>query len=271
MIAGAVVALLWLLAAPAQESLEAPLPEGNALARSMLGRQRAREDALDRYTYDVEEVLEHLDSKDRVSKRESEGYEVFYVKGLPLRRQVSKDGRPLDAKAQGKEDERVRQRAQKLQQGLVAREQVGVRVSQILERFDFRSLLREVRDGRPVLLLEFKPLPGKRDLDRDHVLRALAGRLRVDEQERAVVHAEIRNTQGIKFALGLAASLKSLDVEMDFRRLEEGVWLPERVVASYTGRMFLVKGFKRRHTTSYSNYRRFEAETEEHYDTSVPP
>ncbi len=267
----AVVALLLQLEAPFQESVEPALPEGNALARSMLGRQRAREDALDRYTYDVEEVLEHLDSKDRVSRRESEGYEVFYLRGLPLRRQVSKQGRPLDAQAQAKEDAKVRERSQKVQQGRVTREQVGVRLSQILERYDFRTLAREDRGARPVLVLEFEPRPGKRDLDSDHVLRALSGRLWVDEQERAIVHAEIRNSQGIKFALGLAASLKSLEVEMDFRRLEEGVWLPERVAASWAGRMFVFKSLRRRHTTLYSNYRRFEAETEEHYDTSVPP
>lgn len=260
-----------LLAGPVvQEPLPAPLPEGNALARSMLGRQRAREDALDTYTYDVEEAQEHLDSKDRVTKRESESFQVFYVKGLPVRRQVAKNGRPLDAKAQAKEDARVRERVQKVQQGRVTREQVGVRLSQILERYEFRSVARESRAGRDTLVLEFEARPGKRDLDSDNVLRALAGRLWVDEAERAVAHAEIRNTQGIKVALGLGASLKSLDVAMDFRRLEDGVWLPERVVARVAGRMFVFKGFRRRQVTSFSNYQRFVAESEESYDTRVP-
>lgn len=260
-----------LLAGPAAQLPDAPaLPEGNALARSMLGRQRAREEALDKYTYDVEEAFEHLDSKDNVTKRGSEGFEVFYVKGLPVRRQVSKDGRLLDAKAQAKEDRRVRERVEKLEQGRITREQVGVRISQILERYDFRTLSRESRDGRDSLLLEFQARPGKRDLDSDNVLRALAGRLWVDEQERVVVHAEIRNTQGIKFALGLGASLKSLDVSLDFRRLEDGVWLPERVVARISGRMLIFKGFRRRQITRYSNYRRFVTEVEERYDSPVP-
>jgi hypothetical protein len=33
--------------------VEAPLPDGNALVRSMVGRQRTREETLKRYTYDV--------------------------------------------------------------------------------------------------------------------------------------------------------------------------------------------------------------------------
>ncbi len=261
---------LLLASPPAQLPDAAPLPEGNALARSMLGRQRAREAALDTYTYDVEEAVEQLDAQERVTKRESEGFQVFYVKGLPLRRQVSRNGRPLDAKAQAREDRRLRERVEKLEEGRVAREEVGVRISQILERYDFRTTSRERRAGRDSLVLEFQARPGKRDLDSDHVLRALAGRLWVDEAERAVVHAEIRNTQGIKFALGLGASLRSLAMVMDFRRLEDGVWLPERIEARLAGRMFIFKSFRRRHVTSYANYQRFVTETEESYDTPVP-
>jgi hypothetical protein len=262
--------LLLLLALPARQQDAPPLPEGNALAQSMLGRQRAREALLDKYTYDVEEAEEQLDSKGRVTKRESEAFEVFYVKGLPVRRQVGKNGRPLDAKQQAKEDARVKERVTRIEQGRVTREQVGLRISQILERYEFRTLARQERGGRPTLELQFEARPGKRDLDSDNVLRALAGTLWVDEEERAVAGAAVRNTQGIKFALGLGASVKSLEIGMDFRRLEAGVWLPERVVATYSGRMLLFKSFRRRHVTKYSNYRRFEADTEEIYDTPVP-
>lgn len=249
---------------------EAPLPEANALVRSMVGRQRAREEALNRYTYDVLVTEEHLDGQGRATKRESEAFEVFYVKGLPVRRQVARDGRPLDAKAQAKEDASVREKVEKIQAGRVAREQPGVRLSQVLERYDFRTLSRETHGGRSVLRLEFKPLPGKRDLERDNVLRALRGRLVVDEADAAVLHAELENSQGIKFAWGLGASLRSLELAMDFRRMEDGVWLPLKLEAAFQGRMLLFKGFRRRQVTSFSNFRRFTTETEERYDTDVP-
>jgi hypothetical protein len=249
---------------------EASLPEGNALVRSMLGRQRAREEALNRYTYDVMVTNEHLDGQGRVTKRESEAFEVFYVKGLALRRLTARDGRPLDAKAQAREDAAVREKVDRIRQGRVAREQPGVRLSQILERYDFRTVTRELSEGRSVLLLEFQPLPGKRDLERDNVLRALKGRLLVDEAEAAVLRAELQNTQGIKFALGLGASLRSLNLVLDFGRMEDGVWLPLRVETAFQGRMLLFKSFRRRQTTTFSNFRRFSADTEERYDTHVP-
>ncbi len=248
----------------------AALPEGNALVRSMVGRQRAREDALNRYSYDVLIAEEHLDGQGRVTKRESEAFEVFHVKGLAVRRRVARDGRALDAKVQAREDAAVRTKVERIQQGRVAREQPGLRLSQILERYDFRALAREMRAGRSVVLLEFQPLPGRRDLERDNVLRALRGRLLVDEADAAVLRAELQNTQGIKFALGLGASLRSLTLSLEFRRMEDGVWLPLRVEAAFQGRMLLFKAFRRRQTTTFSNFRRFSTETEERYDTDVP-
>jgi hypothetical protein len=264
-------ALALLASAPERAVLvEAPLPDGNALVRSMVGRQRAREEALNRYTYDVIVSDEHLDGQGRVTKRESEAFEVFYVKGLALRRRTARNGQALDAKAQAREDAAVRERVQRIREGRVAREQPGIRLSQILERYDFRTLARETREDRSVLRLEFRPLPGKRDLERDNVLRALQGRLLVDEADAAVQRAELQNSQGIKFALGLGASLKSLSLTLDFRRMEDGVWLPLRVEAAFQGRMLLFRSFRRHQVTSFSNFQRFTTETEERYDSDVP-
>jgi hypothetical protein len=248
----------------------APLPEGNAFVGSLVGRQRQREEALNRYTYDVLEAREDLDKSGAVSKRETKRYEVFYVKGLPLRRLVEANGRPLSPGEQQKEDREVHERVDKVAQGRVAREQPGIRISQILERYDFHAVAREDAGGRSILVLDFTARPGKRPLDSDNVLRALAGRLWVDEVDLAVVRAEIRNSAGIKFGLGLGASVKSLDIAMEFRRMDDGVYLPLRVTGTASGRILLFKGFRKRETTTYSDYRRFEVDSREEFDTGVP-
>ncbi len=255
---------LALLAALAQDvHTPAPLPEGNAYVRGLVGRQRAREESLNRYTYDVLEADEQLDDKDRVKKRETKRYEVFYVKGLPIRRWVEENGKPLDADDQKKEDRKVRERVDAFTKGTVAREQPGFRLSQILERYDFKAVSREALASGEAILLEFQPLPGKRALDSDNVLRAVAGRIWVDEADQAVARAQIRNTSGIKFGWGLGASVKSLDVDLEFLRMDDGVWLPLRVSATAAGRMLVFKGFRTRRSTTYSNWKRFEVDTDE--------
>jgi len=163
------------------------LPDGNALVRELAQKQRRGEEILNTYTYDVDVVREDLDKDGRVTKRESRRFEVFYVKGRPVRRLVAEDGRPLGSERQATVDREVKEKVDDIHQQRVAVETPAVRLSQILERYDFRAVGRETIDGRTAIVLEFTALPGSRPLPRDDVLRNLAGRVWMDEAEREVV------------------------------------------------------------------------------------
>ena len=97
---------LFLLADPG------PLPDGNALVRSLVGRQRQREEALDRYSYDVFEEKLELDGAGQVEERHSRRYQVYFVKGRPVRLLVAEDGIPLAAKQRAKEEARAQRAAE---------------------------------------------------------------------------------------------------------------------------------------------------------------
>jgi hypothetical protein len=134
-----------------------------------------------------------------------------------------------------------------------------VSLAEVLDRFDFRSVAREPVEGRPAILMEFTPLPGKRDLKGDVFLRQMAGRLWVDEAERVVVRAEIHSTGSIKVAFGLGASIAAVELFSEFTRVEDGVWLPRRTQSLVQGRVMLLKGIHERTTGTYSRYRRASA------------
>ena len=238
----------------------ASLPEGNAFVRGLVGAQRQREEAVSLYTYDVTEVREQLDRDGRVRRRETRVYEVFHVKGRPVRRLVARDGRPLEGKEREKEERRVGDLATALRTGTAASEQPGVRLSRVLERYDFSAIGREAVDERCALVFDFAARPGDFALERDGLLRRLAGRLWVDETEQAVARVDVRNTSGLRFALGLGATVSSLSFEARFRRLEEGVWLPRSLAVSAKGKKLLFKGFRVRTSTTYDRYRRFEVD-----------
>ena len=239
------------------------LPDGNALVRELAQKQRRWEEILNSYTYDVDVVHEDLDKNERVTKRETQRFEVFYVKGRPVRRLVAEDGRPLDAGRQAKVDREVREKVDDINRQRVTLETPKVRLSQILERYDFRAVDRETIDGRPAIVLEFTALPGSRPLPRDDVLRNLAGRVWMDEAEREVVRAEVRNTAGMKFFLGLGASVSMVSSTFEFRKVGDTLWLPVRDETRADGRMFIFKTFRKRIVHAYENYRRFEVESEE--------
>ena len=242
----------------------APLPDGNAYVRGLVARQRRREERLNDYTYDVERVKEELDGDGRVKERHARHYEVFFVKGKPVRRLVAENGRPLSPREQEEEDRRNRDKIEAINSGKVASEVPEQRISAILQRYDFRAVGREEILGRPALVFDFKPLPGKRDLDSDNVLRALNGRLWVDEAEQEVVRMQVKNASSIKWGLGLGASVSSLESTVEFRKVDNAVWLPVRDEMTASGRLLLLKRFRTRTSRTYGNYQRFQVEAQEH-------
>jgi hypothetical protein len=251
-------------------SSSASLPDGNEYVRVLVDKQKRREEALNHYTYDVEQLLEELDGKGAVTSRKVRRYEIFYVKGEPLQKLVAEDGRPLSSGAQEAEEARVRDKVAGAVKTRVNLNDPGVRLSAILERYDFRTTGREDLDAWPALVLEFTPRPGRRDLEGDVVLRSLGGRIWVDEAEKEVVRAEVKNTGDIKFAFGIGATVSGLAFTIDFRKIEDGLWLPARVEATAEARVLLMKGFRGRTTSIFSRYKRFEAASEENVKPPAP-
>lgn len=240
-----------------------PLPEGNAYVRGLVDRQRHREEQLDRYTYDLDAVREDLDERGAVKESHTRRYQVFFVRGRPVRRLVEEDGRPLPPGRQAREDRKAREMAEAVRSGRAVSERPGVRLSTILERYDFRAVGRETIAGRPAIVLEFSPRPGERKIENERFLRQMHGRLWVDEAEEEVVRAELANLAPLRLGWGLGASVSSLAIRIEFRKVDDEVWLPAEEETMTAGRMLLVKKFRTRLRRTYSGYRRFIVESEE--------
>jgi hypothetical protein len=247
------------------DATDRPLPNGNLLVRSMVDRQRYFEKAIDDYTYDMVTTRAQLDGEDRAKESHVRHYQIFFVKGQGVRKLVEEDGRPLPPEKAEKEEARVLKEAEKARnkdRGAKEENESEVRLSEVLARFDFTAVAREVIGGRTAVLVSFRALPGKRKIKQDNVYRALQGRLWIAEEERTIVRAELSNSQKIKIAGGLLASISSFDVAVDFVPVNE-IWLPHRSEAFVAGRVLLFKGIRERLTKEFSNYRRFGTSTEE--------
>ena len=252
---------------------EPSLPDGNEYVRRLVGKQRHREELLDRYTYDVLATRDDLDDTGAVKESHTRRYEVFFVKGRPVRRLVAEDGRALPPEKQAQEDRKARELAEAVRAGRTVSERPGVRLSSVLERYDFRAVGRETLDGRTAVVLEFAARAGERNIDNDRVLRQLRGRLWVDEAEEEIARAELTNVAPLKFGFGLGASVSSLTTRIEFRKVDDAVWLPAEDETVARGRMLLLKRFRTRLRRVYSGYRRFDVESEDSaaHTASPPP
>jgi len=247
----------------------APLPQGNAYVAGVLeDGPRSQDAAINDYSYDVAEMREDLDRKGIVTSREILAYQVYFVDTRPVRRLVSRDRVPLSPKEQAEVDREAREKARAIALGRTVREQAGIRLSRLVDSFEFETVGRETRAGRETLVFDFTPKEhsGRRDSSNrttDAVAKILVGRIHIDEADRRVVRLDARNTPGKNASVATGVRVGAFELVMEFSLVQDGVWLPKRVMTLATGRAFFFKTFRIRRTTMYWNYRKFSVETTE--------
>lgn len=255
------------LAGPVLSQVEAPLPEGNAYVRSVLDRARPQDTLINDYSYDVEESREQLDGSGNPTSRETRGYEVYFVKTRPVRRLVSKNGTRLSPADQAEVDRKAEAQALAITEGRTVSERPGLRLGTLVDLFEFKTVARELREGRETLVVDFVPAPksSKPGGDRagDAITRILMGRLYIDEADRRVARLEAHNVPGLKASVSTGVKVGTFELLMEYSAIDGQVWLPRKVMTLAAGRAFLFKTFRVRNTTTYSNYRRFTVATEE--------
>src|SRR5262245_28779844 len=191
---------------------------------------------------------------------------------------VAKDGKPLSADDQRKENERVQKRIAKYQEEKAHKEkkeekakeegkddkdpdEPGIEV--FLRACQFVNPRRERFRGQDVLVFDFEGNPEykpKKLVER--VVQQLAGVVWVDEKGHDVARLEAYFVKDIRFGGGLLANLqKGTSFVFEQAFVNEEVWLPTYEEAHIGARFLLLKGFKVNEVTRYSDYRRFNVET----------
>jgi len=95
----------------------------------------------------------------------------------------------------------------------------------LLSQFQFDVKQREIRKGRPALLLTFSPRTETPERDmKDRFLRRIAGEAWIDESEGVLITLDVHLTSPLDIAGGLAGALKSFQFHSERERTPEGLW-----------------------------------------------
>lgn len=113
----------------------------------------------------------------------------------------------------------------------------------LLGRFQFVLTGREILNGRPAFVLEFKPR--KKDLPernlKDRFINKAAGRLWVDEGDSVLVKAAVHLTEKVNVVGGLVGSIWKFDYAFDRERTPDGLWFTHGVDWHLEGREVIVR------------------------------
>jgi hypothetical protein len=226
------------------------------------------------YTFLEREEQRDLDSRGRTNRRTILTYDITLTEGSPYRRLVGRNDKPLSSDEERKEQRKLEksiaerraetpnQRAKRLEDWRKQRERQREFEHELLDAFDFRLAPEETVNGRRAFVVEGTPRPGYRPKTRAaRFLPKLKGRLWIDAQDYGWVKIEAETTGTISF-YGIAARLSAGSrLSLEQVKINDEVWLPNRIRVTAQGRLFLLKKIDTEWEIAFRDYKKFQTDS----------
>jgi hypothetical protein len=234
------------------------------------------------YTYVQRDEERTLDSSGAVKRRESKTWDVVPLQGSQFRRLTQRDDKPLSPKEEQQQEaaRQTREAARKKTAALRAREtpeqrqkrrdtrerarqQEQQEMDEAIDGFDLRLIGDEQVDGVPVWVIDGEPRKGYKFKSNESasILSKMKGRIWIAKSDYQPVRIDAETTRTISFGAVLARIYKGTRVHVEYTYVNGEVWLPKRESFSVSGRILLVKGLHEEGDSTYSNYKKFSADS----------
>ncbi|HKV24905.1 MAG TPA: hypothetical protein VJN93_09975 [Candidatus Acidoferrum sp.] len=254
------------------------LPDLKALFKEIDENQKAIDKIKENYAGTRVEQETELDKDGKPKKTDVTEYTFFYLDGDEVSTLVKKDGKPLSAAEQQKENEKTQKEIADIQkreakkeakdekakeEGKKQKDDDDVGIETFLRTCQFVNPRRERFRGQDVLVFDFEPNPEYRPRNMaEKIIQKLAGVIWVDEKAHDVARLEAYFVGNVKIVGGLLANLqKGTSFVFEQSYINNEVWLPTYEEAHVGVRVLLLKGFNLNAVTRYSDYKRFNVET----------
>ena len=112
----------------------------------------------------------------------------------------------------------------------------------LVGRYDFKLIGREVTNGYSLLVLDFTPKKTKlpESSIRDRVINRVAGRVWVDERDFAIKRCNLHLLESVSIIGGIVGEAQKFDYSFDRERTEDGFWYVRNSSWHLEGREILV-------------------------------
>jgi hypothetical protein len=222
------------------------------------------------YTYIRREEERKLNRQGEVQSTESRTEEVMMLGGSQVDRLIAKNDKPLSAKDNAKEEERIQkiiekrknetqeQRKKRLRKEEKDREEARQWVSEISEAFNFRLEGTENIEGRETYIVDAEPRPGfKPHLKYAKYLPKFRFRVWLDKAEMQWVKLDAEVIDNLSWGLFVARLHTGAHILVEQTRVNDEVWLPKHEAVKLEARIALLKNFRLDEDTTYRDYKKF--------------
>lgn len=254
---------------------KAPLPDIPTLLREVDRNQAAIDKILESYTYHENDTQIEYNKDGSIKKQEEKTYEIYQLGEKQVRKLIAKEGKPLSAAEQNKEDDRVakiaRKYAQKLknasdhpEKSAKQKHDQDAGIADFLRVDQFTNPRRELFGGQPVIVFDFGPKPEYKARNiKEKLIQKLVGVAWIDENAHDVARLEAHFSKEFKVAGGLLASVQPGSAFVFEQKLiNNEVWLPVYAEAHASIRFLLLAGINMSDVSHFSDYRKFQVSSD---------
>ena len=226
------------------------------------------------YTFLEKSVQKEFDKNGKAKKTESTVHDVSILYGHQFRRLIEKDGKPLSAKDQQKEKERLdkftakwthetpEERKKRLARREQNREKETAFLREIPDAYDLRLLGEEKVDGKDAWVIQGEPHPGYRPkLDGAKYFAKMRGKIWIDKADYQWVKVDAETIDTISFGLILFRLDKGSRLQFEQARVNDEIWLPRLQHIQAAGRMGIFIKASLDAVMTFENYRKFQSDS----------
>lgn len=251
-----------------------PAQDARSIVQRSLQNDSTNSERARNYTFLEKSVEKKLDGEGRVTSTSDKLYDITILYGTPYRRLIQRDGKPLPERDASREEERFQkavakrekesqeERGRRLAREQKDRERQRAFLKEIPEAFHLALEGKDAVAGRPAFRIRAVPRPAYKPKDRAaRILTKFQGRLWIDKDTYQWVRTEAETIDTVSFGLGLVRLAKGARLTFEQTRVNDEVWLPSRVLVNFQARLGLVKKLREEMEMTYSNYRKFQADS----------
>lgn len=241
-----------------------------AIVRKSVERDQSNWDRRKDYTWTARRTERHFASDGRLQFTKTEAWDTVILYGEPYRKFFERNGKPLSASDQRKEEEKFdkavaklknetpAQHARRLAEDEKDRRKQREFLREVPDIYQFRLEREDKVDGHPVWVISATPKPGYQPKNSDaKPLTKVKGRVWIDEAEYQWVKLEAETVDTISFGFFLARLSAGAKLMFEQTRVNDEVWLPKRSIVSGNARLVGVKKLSGDEEIDWTNFRKF--------------
>jgi|CXWL01.1.fsa_nt_gi hypothetical protein len=258
-----------------------PLPDISGLLSEIRANADKVDAILENYSYTETRIDRDLNNKGELIEKSSEKTSLTFYKGYRIKRTIEKNGKPLSASDQAKEDRDAEKQVGEIEKRIAEKErkQIAQRdtgagstgqpngegqritIADALRGSLLVNPRRERFGGRDVIVFDYEPNPAFKPKTRNEKLFAICnGAVWVDTTTKQIVRLEATLTENMGNFLAKAKRGASFTIENELVNNE--IWLPSRADINLQIKI-LFAGISINNLIKYGDYRRFETEVKD--------